>query len=977
MARNYQKIVGLVAFYVLCNWSSHNCSAQVIQGSFESKFKRYQKGDVFLGDPIQTWDVVGWKGERIHKQIILWSSTTVNDLTYDVSDLVNGDDKITSSAISLRFGKYVKGDAEARSCSEYETHSSGIEIADALSKTELKVINASDPLKVWVTIDIPINTETGNYSGSIKVSGQYTDLTFSINLEIVDYALPEVSDWNFHLDLWQFPMNILNHYNNSNPANNIEAWSDAHFALFEPSYKVLADMGQKAITAYIKGGSLGAPSMISWTLKSDDITWEYDYTAFDKYVTTLMSWGINKQINCFSPVGWNEDVIPYFDETTESFKNLNAPIGSATFSSRWDHFLTAFKSHLDSKGWFDKTVLYLDEVSEEKLNSVSAVVHGNNANWKLGIAYARGLSVESKSKFYDLSGILEDASNEGIPEDKISTFYTSCTQTIPNSYVTPANSPAEMTWMGWHALSEKYDGYLRWAFDYWRSTDPFDMRDGGHTAGDFGLIYRNSNNAPMSYSSSIRLEMLRDGIQDFEKVKILKQRLEASNDPFDQQALGSLNQMIEKFGKTSGEAAIQLVTDAQKMIVQILIGEHSYCRVGGGENKDYYVKKLSTSGADTDITIESSEFPERGYLHHSNSHVEVFQGAKFNINLENSPKSNCARTKVWVDWNGDEDYIDEGEEVFSSSASGTCGSSINHSFEVEVPKEIHQKSIRARVRVVESNEPEPISCGINDKSGAVDFNIEILDKYCRLSGSDFEDYFVSNLNTKGGRDNQNLAFVAQGFPENGYEQYNDAKVVVEAGSTFMVNLENSPKSNCARTKLWADWNNDNDFDDANEEVYNQGVFQSCNNTISKAISVDVPTEASLGITRMRVRLRDAWLDEPESCGESSHSGSLDFNVEILEGTIINGLRIRNYYEPLIFPNPSKGTVNVVFDENRFETVKVRLVNMGGQVIYQKEMPKSSKEQVQIKISNTGIYFLKMTTTDNLITRKVIVDHSIF
>lgn len=540
-------------------------SAQRMNGSFESKFKRYHRNEKFSGTETIIWEETAWKGERIYKQIVLWSNDDINNLEYEVSDLKEESKSILSTSITLKFGKYVKGDPEARSCSEYPTHPDYIEIIDALSSETINELQTSDPVKLWIVIDIPSSTEAGNYKGTFTVKGGTEPLDFSLNIEVVDYILPEVADWQFHLDLWQFPTNILNHYNEANSGNEITIWSDEHFELFEPAYKLLANTGQKAISAHIKSGALGAESMVKWIKKTDGI-WAYDFSAFDKYVSALMSWGISKQINCFSPVGWNESTIPYWDESSNQTKNLNAPLGSESYNTRWNHFLTAFKIHLDNKAWFDKTVLYLDEVSEEKLNNVTSLVHGNNPDWKLGIAYSHSLPTQIKSKFYDLSGILESASNNGISENKISTFYTSCTQKIPNSYVTPENSAAEMTWMCWHALNQEYDGYLRWAFDYWRLNDPFDARDGAHTAGDFSLVYRNSNLNPIEYYPSLRLEMLREGIEDFEKVRILRDTLKIPSNPEDQEKLQLINSVIAKFGKTSGVNADKLILEAQNKL---------------------------------------------------------------------------------------------------------------------------------------------------------------------------------------------------------------------------------------------------------------------------------------------------------------------------------------------------------------------------------------------------------------------------
>ena len=66
-----------------------------------------------------------------------------------------------------------------------------------------------------------------------------------------------------------------------------------------------------------------------------------------------------------------------------------------------------------------------------------------------------------------------------------------------------------------------FDGYLRWAYDYWTQSDPTSAQDGSNASGDFNMIYRSENTAAAVPISSIRLELLREGIQDFEKARIL------------------------------------------------------------------------------------------------------------------------------------------------------------------------------------------------------------------------------------------------------------------------------------------------------------------------------------------------------------------------------------------------------------------------------------------------------------------------
>lgn len=77
--------------------------------------------------------------------------------------------------------------------------------------------------------------------------------------------------------------------------------------------------------------------------------------------------------------------------------------------------------------------------------------------------------------------------------------------------------------MGWYAAALNLDGFLRWAYDSW-TADP--LRDTRHVlwpAGDCFLVYPGAR-------SSIRFERLREGIVDFEKIRIIRNRLKEKND---------------------------------------------------------------------------------------------------------------------------------------------------------------------------------------------------------------------------------------------------------------------------------------------------------------------------------------------------------------------------------------------------------------------------------------------------------------
>ncbi len=950
--------------------------AQTIQGSFESKFKRYQKNESFSGAQSQNWNTIAWKGDRIHKQILLWSNSNVNVLSYNISNLTNGGNQIAASNIKLRFGKYIKGDPDPKTCSSYPTHPTSIEVIDALSDETITSLLSTDPLKLWITIDVPTTTIAGVYEGTITVNGGISPIMFNIKVNVVNYTLPSVDNWSFHLDLWQFPVRILNHYNNANPSNTIALWSDEHFALFEPGYRLLANMGQKAITAHIKENALGMPTMIKW-IKKIDGTWEYDFTAFDKYVTALMSWGIDKQINCFSPVGWNETVIPYWNEATNSQINLSAILGSTAYNTRWNHFLTAFKTHLDSKGWFNKAVLYLDEVEQSKLNNVLDVIQNNNSTWKIGIAHTSTLSGANSSKLYDASGILGTTSTIG-RSGKITTFYTSCTQVAPNSYVTPKTSLAEMTWMGWHASKEGLNGYLRWAYDNWSLSDPFDARDGAHTAGDFAMVYRNSNNNPTKYLPSLRLILLREGIQDFEKLKILKTTLENASDDYSQQLLDDFNNKISSFDSNSGINADVLVKEGQKMINELTLGTFSYCKVNGGADSNYYLKTLSTTGGITNLNFSTSQYPNTGYEYHTGTKLSVLPGGSFSFALQNSSASNCARTTIWIDWNDDEDFDDLDELVFTEGTANSCNNILNYNIPVTVPYNSFWGEKRIRNQVKKSDLGEPTSCGIIDKTGTTDFILEVLDPFCTVTGTG--SYNVAGVTTSGGTKNINL--IGAGFGTNNYVSISQI-LKIDKGSTFNLSVTNG--NGWSRSIVWIDWNGDNDFDDLGERLQPLSPEKVSDATITYNMDINVPLDAIVGFFKMRIVSGDAWTYEdskipntpcgiPTSDGTLENSAIKDFVIDTTTGSLsLNNIDTEGSMK--IFPNPlKKNKLTVSLAKIKGEQVNFVLYNISGQAVYKANYNSfnSSESMFLSKGLANGLYIMKTTLQSGTRYSKIMI-----
>jgi len=301
-------------------------------------------------------------------------------------------------------------------------------------------------------------------------------------------------------------------------------WSDEHFDLMIPYFKLLAKAGQKPITANIIDQPWGKghvyhddPTLIYWT-KRKDRSWSYDYSLFDRYISTLMDCGIDQRINCYTMVTWDLSYI-YFDESfgrVDTIKNANP--GSAEYTDFWTPMITDFTKHLKEKGWFSKTAIAMDERELDAMQAVISLLRKIDPEWK--IALAGNYHPELVRDVFDYclnigqtfsQRDLERRKKQGRP----STYYTACGTDIPNGFT--YSFPAENVWISWYAAAAGFTGYLRWAYNNWVKDPLRDSRFRTWPAGDLYQVYPGPR-------TSIRFEKFIEGIQDFEKIRILREQ---------------------------------------------------------------------------------------------------------------------------------------------------------------------------------------------------------------------------------------------------------------------------------------------------------------------------------------------------------------------------------------------------------------------------------------------------------------------
>ena len=277
--------------------------------------------------------------------------------------------------------------------------------------------------------------------------------------------------------------------------------------------------------------------MIQW-IKSRNGKWKFDYDIFDKYVQLAIDAGIDKAITIYTPIPWGER-FRYIDEASGNYITEQWLPTSAVFKQNWNAFLSDLKLHLEKKGWFNRTYLGINENAMEQTLAAIRVMKEHSPKWK--ITYAGDWHPQLDSLLDDYSCVfgkepkLEDVAKRSMKK-QTTTYYVCCTPPKPNTFV--FSPPVEGRWLGWYAMAYGYDGLLRWAYDAWPA-DP--VRDARHLlwpAGDSYMIYPGA-------AGSIRFEKMREGIVDFEKIRLVRNKARISTNPEVKKLSNELDQHLK------------------------------------------------------------------------------------------------------------------------------------------------------------------------------------------------------------------------------------------------------------------------------------------------------------------------------------------------------------------------------------------------------------------------------------------------
>lgn len=204
-----------------------------------------------------------------------------------------------------------------------------------------------------------------------------------------------------------------------------------------------------------------------------------------------------------------------------------------------------------------------------------------------------------------------------------------------------------------------------------------------------------------------------------------------------------------------------------------------------------------------------------------------------------------------------------------------------------------------------------------------------------------------------------------GVPANEY--FFDITGTVAQGSSYPIALEGftggGPFINFFT--VFIDFDQDNVFDTANEMFEIGSIEGSTGSDGQQATGViDIPTDATLGLTRMRV-IKAYEASPTDPCGAYEFGQSEDYMLMINEISL--GTGSAEFADLKAYPNPATDMLRI---QSSSHIASVSIFNLGGQLVHQ-QILNNNDGIVDLSSLSKGVYSVMMTNEKATKTIKVV------
>lgn len=203
----------------------------------------------------------------------------------------------------------------------------------------------------------------------------------------------------------------------------------------------------------------------------------------------------------------------------------------------------------------------------------------------------------------------------------------------------------------------------------------------------------------------------------------------------------------------------------------------------------------------------------------------------------------------------------------------------------------------------------------------------------------------------------------------GYADYTNISTTLAKGTAYSATVVPGIIGQAGNTAytgdevaIWIDYNNDNDFADAGEQVGYVLVGAGWSNVFN----FTVPMNATTGLVHLRTRISYQGSGAIDPCGTAVYGETEDYMVNI---TAASGIGELHPDLVSLFPNPANDKVTVDF--GILEATSVKLYDLSGKLILSTEGNLIQKVELSTEGIAPGMYQVKVATAMGEITKSLI------
>lgn len=465
------------------------------------------------------------RGEYATFQFVLKSSSALTEVSAQIEQVGGTSSLINNKNTNYGFVDYLwVGKTIGNSPPDKLISSSGF-FPDPIIDTPQINLRPDFNQPVWISIFIPKGCPQGVYTGKLTIKGQNNNkkevkLSSDFKIKVYPVTIEEnelwVTNWFY---LYGKRITLMN--------------NDEAVEFYSPLWWDLVKVVAEKAASFGQNMALISPvQLCEYTL--DDKKYTIDFSRFDKMVEIFMKAGVLKRIEGghISTVsnGPNTPFGLYVPEITGNSKSIRIlPLSNERAQNFYKQFIPALVNHLKEKGWYD---IYVQHIGDEPMNTTyKSYVEIAQFFKKLApdIPIMDAIVTKNLSDVVDIYVPVLDELNKDydyyrgkqIAGDEVWSYVCTGPQgNYANRFIElPLIKPRLLFWINF-----KYDlkGYLHWGFNAWNDHPFLDgsFADDKFPAGDGAIVYPGFR----KLYRSIRFDAQRDGIADFNLLKMLSRK---------------------------------------------------------------------------------------------------------------------------------------------------------------------------------------------------------------------------------------------------------------------------------------------------------------------------------------------------------------------------------------------------------------------------------------------------------------------